>query len=187
MFRCADYDTPVWSRPNDLSGRWHVADRRTSTQYWSYSPLTAWAERLRFLGLTAEEDLVEMRSRLWVGQFAFTAIASLADRAWLDWLAVTSEVLIGDDHERCQQIGATLRACGALGLVAPSAAKPDGLNLVVFKRMVRGDWHDQPHGSPATLQYPEEVLPVHLAAVGHPPSSLLHEVRHKASTLGIAD
>lgn len=183
LFRCADYDTPVWSRPNDLSGRWHRADRQISAQYWSYSPLTAWAERLRFGGITDEADVLEMRGTLWVGQFRFTAIANLADDAWRDWLGVTEDVLIEDAHDRCQEIAATLRHCGASGLIAPSAAFPNGLNLAVFKRLVRGDWREQPQGSPAPLRFPEMVIPVRLAAIGHPPPSLLHDVRHRASTL----
>lgn len=187
LYRCADYDTPVWSRPNDFSGRWHVADRKTSAQYWSYSPLTAWAERLRFLGLTSREDLLEMRSRLWVGQVRATAIANLTDQAWLDWLAVTPDVLISDDHAKCQEISKTLRDRGASGLIAPSAAMPDNLNLVMFNRMVRGDWHEHPSGTPIALRFPEKVLPVQLAAVGSPPASLLHDVRHKSITLGLSE
>jgi RES domain-containing protein len=182
LFRCANYDTPVWTRPNDLSGRWHVADRQTRAQYWCFSPLTAWAEKLRFDRVTTEDDLVEMRGWLWVGQFQVTAIANLTDQAWLDWLGISPDVLIEDDHDRCQQFGATLRSCGASGLIAPSAAMPDNLNLVVFKRMVRGDWHERPHGPPATLRFPEQVLPVRLAAIGYPPPHLLHDVRHKADT-----
>lgn len=92
---------------------------------------------------------------------------------------------VSDD--RCQQIGAKLRALGASGLVAPSAARPDGLNLIVFKRMVRGDWTEQPQGSPVALQFPGKVLPVCLAAVGHPPSSLLRDVRHKENTSATAE
>jgi RES domain-containing protein len=183
FYRCADYDTPVWSRPNDLSGRWHTADRRTSAQYWSYSPLTAWAERLRATGVTDENDVVEIRGQLWVGQVSFTAIANLTDQAWLDWLHVTAEALIEDNHDGCRRIGALLRERGASGLIAPSAAKPDGLNLVIFKRLVRGDWHERPEGSPADLRFPEQVIPVRPAAIGYPPPGLVHGVRYRASTV----
>jgi RES domain-containing protein len=180
LFRCADYDTPVWSRPNTLDGRWHRHAPRLSVQYWSYSPTTAWAEMLRNTGVREPEDVLEMRSRIWAGRIEFTQIANLTDVAWLNWLDLDPEQLIADDRAACQDAAEHLIRCGASGLIAPSAAMPDRLNLVLFRRMIRGDWHETPEG-PRALRFPEKVLPCRLIAHGHPPAEIVHDVRYHDS------
>lgn len=173
----------MWSRPNDADGRWHRANPGTYVQYWSYSPETAWAEMLRRQGIRTSADVLEMRSRVWASQIVFTAIADLTDRAWLKWLDVTDPAeLIDDDWSVCHEVAATLLQCGASGLVAPSAALPDNLNLVLFKRMVRGDWIETARGPAIGLRFPEIVLPTRLVARGHPDPELVQRVRY-ASTL----
>lgn len=181
FFRCAEYDTPVWSRPNDADGRWHVADSKSSVQYWSYAPETAWAEMLRRQGIRDAEDVVEMRSRVWAAQVEFTAIADLTDQDWLDWFGIDATDLIADDWAVCQATAASLRRCGASGVVSVSAALPDHLNLTLFKRMVRGDWIETVEGSAVGLRFPELVLPTRLVARGHPDPDLVHRVNYVAS------
>lgn len=178
LFRCVDYDTPVWAGPNTRSGRWHRAGRRITAQYWSYSPSTSWAEMLRAQGIRDPDDVLEMRVRIWAGQVCFTQIADLTDQAWMDWLQLEDDDLLDDDHRRCQEIGQALIECGANGLVVPSAALPDGLNLVLFRRLIRGDWVETAKG-PRDLRFPEKVLPCHLISYGHPPSDLVHRVRYR--------
>ena len=98
MFRVADYDTPLWTRPNDSAGRWHPAGQGLTTQYWSYSPETAWAESLRRQGIREPDDVVTMRSRIWAAQVEFTAIVDLTDPDWLTWLGLRLFKGIGIGH-----------------------------------------------------------------------------------------
>lgn len=177
LFRTADYDTPVWSRENSSSGRWHRTEWGVSVQYWSYAPDTAWAESLRAQGVRDPADVGLMRTRIWAGQFCLDDIADLTDDAWLTWLELTSEELIANDWRPCQEAAERLRLCGAGGLVTPSAALPDRLNLVVFRSMVRGDWHETPSG-PKILRYPDLIVPCRHVATGHPFPELAHSVAH---------
>ena len=176
LFRIADYDTPLWDRRNSQAGRYNQADHG-STQYWSKSPQTAWAERLRYLGITDLEDLAEIRSMLWVGHFRTTELADLTDRTWQRFAQVTDRDLTSDDWTACQVAGDTARDLGARGPIAPSAATADGINVVLFGRMVRGDWIEQPHGHPIQLS-DDQTIPVELAAIGRPADDVLGRVTH---------
>lgn len=180
LFRCVDYDTPVWAGPNTRPGRWHRTGRRVTAQYWSSAPATAWAEILRSQGVRSPDDVLEMRMRMWAGQILFGQIADLRDTAWLTWLELDDDALLDDDHTRCQDAAQLLLECGAHGLVAPSAAIPDRLNLVLFRRLIRGDWVETPAG-PMDLRFPEKVMPCHLVSYGHPPPELVHRVRYRGT------
>lgn len=184
VFRWADYDTPVWSRPNSKAGRWNRVGPGRSAQYWTYSPETAWAEALRAQGLTDEADIAEMRSKFWVGQICMSDIADLTDTAWRAWIGLRDEDLVGDDWSACQDAADALRDAGANGIVTPSAALPDKLTLVIFKRMIRGDWVESPQG-PVTLRYPDLMLPCRLIGRARPPLDLRHSVNYR-QTLPIA-
>ena len=179
IFRCADYDTPLWIRPNSQSGRWHVADGKTSVQYWAFSAAGAWAERLRAEGIMDPEDLQLMRSRIWVGAVVCSEVADLTDDTWLAWLGVGRDDLIADDWSKCQAAVAEIRQRGARGAITHSAALPDHLNLVLYGRRVRGDWHEHPENNPLPLRF-SDTLPVQLAATGYPEPDLLHRVRYRS-------
>lgn len=178
VFRWADYDTPVWSRPNSKQGRWNRVAPGRSAQYWTYSPETAWAEALRAQGLVEEADIAEMRSKFWVGQICMNDIADLTDPAWRTWAGLDEQDLVGDDWSVCQDAADTLRDAGANGIVTPSAALPGKLSLVIFKRMIRGDWVESPQG-PVILRYPDLMLPCRLIGRGRPPLDLRHEVNYR--------
>jgi RES domain-containing protein len=176
VFRWADYDTPVWARANN--GRWHRAGAGHSVQYWAYSPEAAWAESLRAQGIREVADIETMRSKIWVGQICMSDIAVLTDPRWQLWLGITADALVSDDWSACQDAADTLRAVGANGVVAPSAALTGRLNLIVFKRMVRGDWVESPEGA-RTLRYPDIMLPCQLIARGRPPVNLRESVNYR--------
>jgi RES domain-containing protein len=177
VFRWADYDTPVWSRANSRAGRWHRRDPALSVQYWSYSPEAAWAESLRAQGIRDPEDLQLMKSKIWVGQVCMSEIADLTNAEWQRWLGIAEEELIADDWTPCQDAGERLRNVGANGLVTASAALPGRLNLVLYRRMVRGDWYETPKGA-RTLRFPEIMLPCQLVGEGHPASDLVTKVNY---------
>lgn len=179
VFRWADYDTPVLSRANTRPGRWHRVGAGQSVQYWAYAPETAWAESLRAQGITEADDIEQMRSKLWVGQVCMSDVALLSDRRWLEWLGIDEDDLVSESWHVCQDAAEQLRAAGANGLVTPSAALPGRLNLVVFKRMVRGDWVETPTGA-RTLRFPDLLLPCQLIGRGRPPLDLRHQVNYRS-------
>jgi len=181
LYRHADYDTPVWSRANTRDGRWHRARPGLSVQYWSYSATAAWAEKLRAEGIRDADDIPLIRSRLWAGQVEFSAIADLTSPGWQVWLGLSPAALVADEYTRCQAAAERLIACGANGLVTYSAALPDHLNLVIFRRLSLGDWIERPQGRPAGLRFPERLMPCHLLATGHPRPELVHRVVYKTT------
>jgi len=178
VFRCVDYDTPVWDRPNSRAGRWHHSGRGITAQYWSYTASTAWGEVLRGQGIKDEKDVREMRVRTWAGQVQFTQIADLTDERWRHWLGLTEEDLLRDDHGACRDAGQALIECEAHGLIAPSAAIRGRLNLVLFKRLIRGDWVESRSGA-ATLRFPEKMLPCHLISYGYPSPDIVNQIRYR--------
>lgn len=180
VFRWADYDTPVWSRPNSKAGRWNRVARDSWAQYWTFSPETAWAEALRAQGIVEADDIEQMRSKFWVGQVCLKEIASLTDPAWLEWLGLSEGDLVGEDWSVCQDAADVLRKAGASGLVTPSAALPGKLSLVIFKRMIRGDWVETAEG-PRILRYPDLMLPCRLIGRGRPPLDLRHDVNYRVT------
>lgn len=121
-----------------------------------------------------------MRSRFWVGHLSMSDIADLTDPGWQSWLGLSEGDLVGEDWEICQDAAETLRAAGANGIVTPSAALPGKLSLVVFRRMIRGDWVETRQG-PISLRYPDLMLPCRLIGRGRPPLSLRHAVNYRTT------
>lgn len=168
-FRWADYDTPFWARDNRSAGRWNEPGDGP-TQYWCMDPSAPWAELLRHEGLREEDDVERLRATLWAARWSVGPLADLGGFAEAEAWGVDPRVLVEDDHRACRRLARDLRGRGFAGLLAPSAALPGSVTLVVFRPRVRAGYDAAPR---LASQVPAEV-----AAVGRPRRGLAELVRH---------
>lgn len=167
LYRSAEWDTPWWVRPNRAPGRFHRAGQGP-TQYLSDHPLTVFAERLRSLGPAVVEDLDTVRWRVWAAKVDLAELV-VADFASCEELGITADELVGDDREPCQALADRLRAAGAPGLVAPSAALAGTRTVVLFATVLASPYLLDPidptldvptaHVAERSM-VPEEVVPL---------------------------
>lgn len=168
-FRWADYDTPFWARDNRSAGRWNDPGDGP-TQYWCLDPSAPWAELLRHEGLRDEEDVDRLRATLWAARWSVGPLADMSGPAEAAAWGVDPRTLVADDHRACRRLGRELRGRGLAGVLAPSAALPGSVTLVVFRARVRAPYRAVPR---LASQVPAEV-----AAIGRPRRGLTAEVRH---------
>jgi hypothetical protein len=168
-FRWADYDTPLWARDNRTAGRWNTPGDGP-TQYGCLDPSGPWAELLRHEGLRDEAELDLLRAALWVARWSVGPLADLATFAEAEAWGVDPRVLVEDDHRACRRLARELRGRGFAGVLAPSAALPGSVTLVVFRPRVRAPYASVPR---LASQVPAEI-----AAVGRPRRGLAALVRH---------
>jgi RES domain-containing protein len=169
-YRWADYDTPLWVRPNSSAQRWN-GTREVPAQYLSLSPEGAWAELIRCEDLTSPAEVRLVRMPMWVLSVHETRIADYATFEKAEAAGFPREALVDDDHERCRAEAARLRERGFRGVLAPSAALPGATNLTLFGPRLAVEW-ECPHESRLG-----SFIPVRQLAVGHPPDDLLPRVR----------
>ena len=77
--------------------------------------------------------------------------------------------LVDEDHDRCQHEGARLRQLSYSGILAPSAALPDAINLTLFGPRMASTWNRPPLLASS--------LPATVMTKGAPPPGLLSHVR----------
>ncbi len=119
VFRHADRRFPfLWEGPDQPAARWH-GEGDGPVQYFADTPDGAWAELLRHEEIVTSEDVATIRRALW-------AVELPAPPEPTPGLPVA--VLTGgpDTYGACREEARRLRAEGAVGLVAPSAALLDG-------------------------------------------------------------
>jgi RES domain-containing protein len=127
-----------------FGGRWNP--RGTKTVYGSLTPETAMAECLshfRYYGL----DFSRAMPRLFVAVGCeLRAVLDLSDGAVRQRLQVSQSRMLGEDWRKAQaaggealtqRIGRVVCQAGLEGLLVPSAAAPDGTNLVWFPENVK--------------------------------------------------
>lgn len=171
-FRWSDYDVPLWARPNSRSLRWNRADQ-APTQYTSMTTDGAWAELVRAEGLRTHDDLLLVSMPMWVLRISETAVADYSTFEKADVAGFPPEALVEEDYERCQREADRLRDLGYRGVLAPSAALPEDVNLTLFGPRLTVPW-----------SFPDEkrlgsFVPAKVLAVGRPPDELLSRVRHR--------
>lgn len=178
-YRWSDYDTPLWARPNSDGQRWNRA-REAPTQYLSLSPEGAWAELIRAEDLATAADVEPVRMPLWALQVRETHVADYCTFEKAEAAGFPPEALVDEDHERCRAEGARLREHGFRGVLAPSAALPDAVNLTLFGARLAIEW-DCPEQRRLGAFVPARQL-----AVGRPPDGLVPRVRqHGAPHAGL--
>jgi hypothetical protein len=131
-YRHAAYDTPWWVMPSSRPGRFNRAFEAEATQYLSLHPLGPTAERLRH-GLSGPDPAL-------ADQILINLFAGIVDDDRVQVITfdncesfgITPDELVGSDYQPTQQLAGRIRAAGATGLKAPSAALPGTDNLVLF-------------------------------------------------------
>jgi len=117
-YRVCDRRYPfLWATSDQPPGRWHGAGEGP-VHYLATSAKGAWAELLRHEHITELDDLFDLEVSLWVvGALEPDGVPQLAD-----------DILRGDEssYPDCQAEARQLRANGATGLRAPSAALSSG-------------------------------------------------------------
>jgi len=117
LFRRAPANVPFqWeSGLEQPAGRWH-GEGEGPAQYLADTPDGAWAEFLRHEHITDPADLAGVRESVWA--------VELPDDLELPRPRLSLATLTAGaaSYERCQQEARRLRASGATGLRAPSAA-----------------------------------------------------------------
>ena len=116
-FRSADRRYPFfWDSDGQPAARWH-ARGDGPTQYLSSTPDGAWAEFLCHEEITDPAELDGIRRTVWAVELDLGSETLAAP-------ALPPATLAGarSSHPRCQREATRLRASGATGLIAPSAA-----------------------------------------------------------------
>jgi RES domain-containing protein len=109
-------------------GRYHRPDEPWPL-YASLEPSTVWAEWAAATGSAI--DPREERRRLWTLRADGLRVVDLRRAEVREALGVELDALVGP-RDVAQRLGARIRALGADGLIAPSAANPNAWNLVVW-------------------------------------------------------
>jgi RES domain len=168
-YRATTYDTPLWVSPNTRPGRWSHPEDATIAQYCSLDVASAIAEMVRAEDLREIEDARELRVSVWELRIDEGAIAdySTPDRAAGQGFAW--EPLVANTWDACREEGLRIKEAGGRGVLAPSAALPQGLALTIFGPRTEVAWQADPSLS---IQIPARHI-VH----GAPGDDLVRDAR----------
>ncbi len=118
LFRVCDRRFPfLWAVPDQPPARWHDAGQGPC-HYLATTAKGAWAEVVRHEHITELDDLLDLELSLWSVEAPAPAVAP----------ALPHDVLTGNEtfYPACRAEARRLRAAGAIGLRAPSAAVVSG-------------------------------------------------------------
>lgn len=169
-FSYSNYDTPFWVRSNSEPGRWH-SEGDGPTQYLSTTVEGAWAELIRAEGLGSEAEVSLIRMPMWVAEVRVQRIADYGTFEKAADAGFPPDALVEEDYERCQVEGRRLREAGYQGVLAPSAALPEALNLTLFGAKVASRWGIRPLLASS--------IPATRIAIGSPPEGVVEKVRQE--------
>jgi hypothetical protein len=160
----------LWETAEEPAARWHGPGEGPA-HYFATSPDAAWAEFLRHEEITDPSDVREVRRALW-------AIEAPDDPASLPRPDLGDRSLRGGrrSYATCQREARRLRAEGASGLVAPSAAIEPGPS----GHRVDGGLVDGPHRREEVVVLfgrRPDVIGWLACAEGRPSADLLPRVR----------
>jgi hypothetical protein len=118
--------------PDQESGRWHRKGEGYA-QYLSLAPLGAWAECARYYSLRSAAQARQMRRNLWLVFVRESAIADLSTFDRYDACGLDPAIAVEPyARGRSQALADDLRGAGFRGVLSPSAALVDVVNLTVF-------------------------------------------------------
>ena len=117
--------------PDQESGRWHRRGEGFA-QYFSLTAMGSWAEYARHANIRTPELAREQRRNLWLAFVRETKIADLSGFNQFAACGLDPAMAVDADREPCRLLADELCEAGFRGLLAPSAALPDTVNLTVF-------------------------------------------------------
>jgi RES domain-containing protein len=144
VYRATTYDTCLWVSPNSRSGRWNDPQTGTISQYCTLDVASALAEMVRSENLREVEDARELSVSIWElrideGAVVDYSTPSCAEEQGFEWNA-----LVSDEWGPCQAEARRLITEGARGVIAPSAALPQGVTLTLFGPRTEIAWSVEP-------------------------------------------
>lgn len=176
---------PLWVRGSESqpteqpAGRWHKEGEGLIVQYASLDSDGAWAELVRYEGIRTEEQRLaaEIRVRLWQLTIDETDIADLSTFDLVEDCGLDPALIVAEDHDYCQTLAQELRDAGYRGVLAPSAAMPDVVNISLFGPRREVLARDLRRGQ--TNPKPGYFIPVQIQADDTaPPPDVLDYTRH---------
>jgi RES domain-containing protein len=168
-YRTTTYDVPLWVEPNRRDGRWNIAGQGC-TQYVCLDPEAPFAEVLRHENLRTEAEAATYRTTLWQARLDEAAVVDYGSFEKAESAGFPPEALVEDDYERCQAEASWLVGRGVAGVLSPSAALPDSVNLTVFGPRVEVGWN--------TERRLTSQMPVQRLQNSAPPVGLTSRVRY---------
>jgi RES domain-containing protein len=132
VYRATTYDTPLWVSPNSRPGRWSHPEDGTIAQYCTLDVASAIAEMVRNEDLRDIEEARELRVNFWELRINEGAIADYSAPPRAHDQGFAWESLVSDSWEECRAEGLRIQASGGRGVLAPSAALPQGVALTLF-------------------------------------------------------
>jgi RES domain-containing protein len=111
--------------------RWQRGDA-VDALYLADSEETAWAEWYRHLAERAIPPLAQMPREMWTWQVD-AEVADLSTEEKLEAVGLHAPAPSRNEWGAYQQVGEQLATAGWPGLLAPSAARPDGTILCLFR------------------------------------------------------
>lgn len=173
VYRATTYDVPLWVLPNRRAGRWNRAGKE-STQYACLDSEAPFAEMLRGEDLRTEDEARMFTTILWQLRIDEGAIVDYSTFEKAEAAGFPPSALVDDDHERCRVEADRLRQRGVGGLLSPSAALPNTVNLTLFGPRVPVGWE-----TTVTLA---SMVPVQRLSQGTAPPGLVHRTRYYGTT-----
>lgn len=162
VYRATTYDTPLWVSQNSRQGRWSHPENGTIAQYCALDVASAIAEMVRNEDLREVEDARELRVSVWELRVDEGAIADYSTPERVSEQGFSWEALLSDSWDECQDEGRRMIAAGGRGVLAPSAALPQGVTLTLFGPRTEIAWETEPSLS---IQIPTRHI-VHRCAPG---------------------
>jgi RES domain-containing protein len=143
-YRATTYDTPLWVSPNSRPGRWSHPEDGTIAQYCTLDIPSAIAEMVRYEDLRDVEEARELQVDIWELRIDEGAIADYSTPARAGEQGVAWESLVSDSWDDCQAEGRRIVDAGGRGVLAPSAALPQGVTLTLLGPRTEIAWRAEP-------------------------------------------
>jgi len=143
-YRATTYDTPLWVSPNSRPGRWNHPENETIAQYCTLDVPSALAEMVRYEDLRDADEARELRVSIWELRIDEGAIADYSTPKRASEQGVGWESLVSDSWDDCQAEGLRIVGAGGRGVLAPSAALPQGVTLTLFGPRTEISWRAEP-------------------------------------------
>jgi RES domain-containing protein len=178
VYRATSYDVPLRVAANRRSGRWNIAQSGTA-QYLCLDAEAPFAEKIRHENLRTEEDVATYSVTLWELEVNEGVVVDYGTFEKAEDAGFPPDALVDDDHERCQKEAQRLMSLGARGVLSPSAALPESVNLTLFGQRVEVRWGAKPGVSSA--------IPAQRLVTGRPPPGLVDRARFFGETHAALD